>query len=293
MRQKCVYWKDNGTAIEFDNYEIDSNGKVYNISRNTLMKECINTSTGRPFYSLRNKGRYYTCLTHRLVYSTFVGTIPQRCDVIHLDGDYTNNNINNLALEQKIDFEELDNYIINNADRYSTRKFDMDVAELFNINPNTVYNHRKKLGIGWLRTDSCKFYQDEDRYFKENRECCPNRVFTDYNSNKFELIEIALHATRFNTNPKEVAEAMNVSYGYTKNIFRQVHNIMFYVYVFFNGSFNARQLYVTFGFEPDILDTIEKVLSRYGGISPAMIKLEDLEDPNKSFGNEMFSKNYK
>lgn len=295
MKTNCLYYTSGGNLIVFDNYEIDDNGKLYNKKRGTVLKECVNETNGRPFYFIRQNGKPYNCFTNRLVYSSFVGFISPNDIVINVDGDLTNNSVNNLSLGSTSDTcSDLDNYISSHGDMYSAHKFDLDTARIFGVSPTTVYNHRKHLGIGWSKENSCQYKRSMDlKYYKIQSDQSINQELVRNWNTKNHIVNIAMMSTRITTNPYDVASSYGVSSDYVNKIFRKVHNIMYYVYELNKGVFDARKLYILYGLDPDILDTMEEVLHVYGGITPSMVTHEDLIDQNKSFGNEMFCKRYK
>ncbi len=49
-------------------------------------------------YLFHENGKAYTISEHRLVYAWFIGDIPAKYDVDHIDGDPMNNNLDNLQL---------------------------------------------------------------------------------------------------------------------------------------------------------------------------------------------------
>ena len=49
-------------------------------------------------YLFHENGRAYTISEHRLVYAWFIGDIPAKYDVDHIDGDTMNNSLDNLQL---------------------------------------------------------------------------------------------------------------------------------------------------------------------------------------------------
>lgn len=81
-------------------YSIDSEGNVYSHRSSTVLKP---SKCGRyhqvTFSVLGNTTTFYV---HRLVYETFVGTIPANKVINHKDGNRENNNLNNLeCISQK------------------------------------------------------------------------------------------------------------------------------------------------------------------------------------------------
>lgn len=77
------------------NYSIDINGRVKNIKSNKYLAYSVNQS-GYPQANLWNNNLPTRCVIHRLVATAFIKNPSNRPCVNHIDGDKTNNNINNL-----------------------------------------------------------------------------------------------------------------------------------------------------------------------------------------------------
>ena len=94
-------------------YEVSSLGRVRRLQ--TKVTRASGTRFLGPKILSPNRGAYghaviclggrngQNCLVHRLVYSAFVGSIPDGAVVRHLDGDPTNNDPKNLALGNQSD----------------------------------------------------------------------------------------------------------------------------------------------------------------------------------------------
>lgn len=77
----------------FQEYEIDKKGNVYRNGK--LLKQQTNTY-GYKHIRLSIEGRVTTCLIHRLVAITFIPNPQGKPCVDHIDGDKTNNSVENL-----------------------------------------------------------------------------------------------------------------------------------------------------------------------------------------------------
>jgi hypothetical protein len=65
-------------------------------SRNIFEGSYAGGKSGDGYYRVRvNNTLYYT---HRIIYEIFHGRIPEGCEVDHIDGDPSNNRIQNLRL---------------------------------------------------------------------------------------------------------------------------------------------------------------------------------------------------
>lgn len=83
-------------------YEVSNLGEVKSLGNNKKRKEKLlspgKNSNGYLFVNLWKNGVGKPILVHRLVYSTFVGDIPDRLEVNHIDENKENNRVDNLNL---------------------------------------------------------------------------------------------------------------------------------------------------------------------------------------------------
>ena len=86
-------------------YDVSDWGRVWGVRRErtrggirTLVK---NSPAGHLAVALYGNGRRERWLVHRLVLAAFVGPCPEGMEVRHLDGDPTNNSLDNLAYGTK------------------------------------------------------------------------------------------------------------------------------------------------------------------------------------------------
>lgn len=85
-------------AEGFSKYLISTDGQVYSLERDKILKPNINSS-GYIRVLLRNdENQYKQTLVHRLVYMAHVGVIPKGMQINHKDEDKTNNCIENLEV---------------------------------------------------------------------------------------------------------------------------------------------------------------------------------------------------
>ena len=78
-----------------DNYCISKNGNVYSYYTNKILKQ-RNNKKGYPSVYLTINGKGISKVVHRLVAKTFIPNPYNLPQVNHIDGDKTNNNVNNL-----------------------------------------------------------------------------------------------------------------------------------------------------------------------------------------------------
>lgn len=89
-------------------YEASTHGRIRSLDRvvhhplgpkrrkGALMKQST-TATGYRFLTIRKDGRGQTLFVHRLVLEAFVGPCPQGMECRHMDGNSSNNRLENLS----------------------------------------------------------------------------------------------------------------------------------------------------------------------------------------------------
>ena len=103
MTKRATQHKSN-TPVEweqaegFSRYLISTDGQVYSIDNDKILKPNRNSSgyVRVPLYNDENE--YKQTLVHRLVYMAHVGPIPKGMQINHKDEDKTNNCIENLEV---------------------------------------------------------------------------------------------------------------------------------------------------------------------------------------------------
>lgn len=95
-------WKD---VKDFEGlYKVSNFGRLQSLKhRKSYILSNINKKKDYLRVVLRREDKSKTFLLHRLVYETFLGSIPKNFDVHHLDGDKQNNTLNNLIALSKRD----------------------------------------------------------------------------------------------------------------------------------------------------------------------------------------------
>ena len=82
---------------EIPKIEINENGEIRDAYTKKLRTQ-YSTSLGYKQLRIQINHKTYYYYIHRLVYETFVGDIPDDKEINHIDGDPSNNNIDNLEL---------------------------------------------------------------------------------------------------------------------------------------------------------------------------------------------------
>jgi len=98
-----IYTGTGGKGMEwvtlegFGKYEISDAGLVRNASTGTPIRDYDDGKNGYRKIKLRDDtGRRVMFYVHRLVWTAFNGPIRERHEIDHVDGDYTNNILDNL-----------------------------------------------------------------------------------------------------------------------------------------------------------------------------------------------------
>lgn len=152
-------------------YFIDRNGNIYSSYIKRTMKQ--RTVCGyKAVTLLHDNGKKFTGV-HRLVYQTFVGQIPKKMEINHVDGNKSNNKLENLELvtssENKLHAfrtglksligEKHNNLKLNNKSVLyimSSKERGIDLAAKFNVGPSMICRIRKGKAWAHLREVSPK-----------------------------------------------------------------------------------------------------------------------------------------
>lgn len=87
-------WRD---IKGYPDYMVSDEGQVYSMKSNRLLTASKHVGDYRVVSLSRDKKKH-TLLIHRLVYETFVGSVPKGMQVNHKDEDKSNNRLDNLEL---------------------------------------------------------------------------------------------------------------------------------------------------------------------------------------------------
>lgn len=145
----------------YNKYKITKEGEVYSSmwGKQNVLKPQKASQSKKGYYQVRlyhpndkrdKKGRKIGTLfyIHRLVYETFVGKIPEGKEIDHMDGDTSNNSLDNLQIltprnnktkyykGKDIHWREYRDEFIEHYKKLGSYK---KVAEVYGINSNVVF----------------------------------------------------------------------------------------------------------------------------------------------------------
>lgn len=107
------------------NYYISPEGYMKNIKTGNIMKGKIRND-GYVEWCLTIDGKKHSKIAHRLVFETYLGELKPDLVINHIDGDKTNNNINNLEQITKSENVLHAQYITKKKKLKKVAKIDMD-----------------------------------------------------------------------------------------------------------------------------------------------------------------------
>lgn len=151
MEERQTFKEDleNEEWKQYENttYYISNRGRIKNTKTNNLLKGKI-TKRGYVEWCLSIPDRVpqkKSYLAHRLVYQTFIGELKEGYVINHIDGDKTNNNINNL--EQVLPSDNINHsyYQLNQGGLRKVGKYDLD-DNLIEVYPSCAEAARQNPG---------------------------------------------------------------------------------------------------------------------------------------------------
>ena len=96
--------------VGFEEYEIDNVGNVFTSKKSNRLKSTDgklsvrrNGVNGYHQVNLYKDNKSHQVLVHRLMWETFVGSIPKGMTIDHIDQDHKNNQLQNLQLMSRSD----------------------------------------------------------------------------------------------------------------------------------------------------------------------------------------------
>lgn len=140
-------------------YEISNFGRVKSHKHHTMIRRLKSTRDGYVQVQLRNRAKSKDYLIHRLVYSHFIGELVDDLVIDHIDGDKTNNNVNNL---QQI--TERDNIKKSTSNKLARGVSSIDGGKYFTAHLGVKYN-RAYLGTFKTIKEANQAYEDALLYF--------------------------------------------------------------------------------------------------------------------------------
>ena len=95
--------------VGFEEYEIDNVGNVFTSKKSNRLKSTdgklsvVRNTQGYHQVTLYKDKKANQLLVHRLMWETFVGSIPKGMTIDHIDQDHKNNQLQNLQLMSRSD----------------------------------------------------------------------------------------------------------------------------------------------------------------------------------------------
>lgn len=88
-----------------DRYHVTNTGRVWSVKSETFLKYTFRKDRSISYaqVSLYDGARRYVRYVHILVARAFIGAPPEGCEVSHVDGDRSNNDVSNLMYETRKD----------------------------------------------------------------------------------------------------------------------------------------------------------------------------------------------
>lgn len=144
-----VVWKD---VVGFEGfYSVSSTGlikrtKPYRNSKDKPLKTVI--ACGYPRVTLCKNNKKHMALVHRVVADAFIG-IPKSMVVNHIDGDKTNNNLNNLEVVTRSENELHKHHVLKNGNCHFSKLTESDVKKIRELRKTglTIYKLGEMFGV--------------------------------------------------------------------------------------------------------------------------------------------------
>lgn len=139
-----IKWKPVFVGVITDKYRVNNLGQVQSVKTDRILKPYYPGGSVRGYVRLFNKDY----LVDKIVWESFIGLCPEDKTLIHKDGDYKNNHIENLELieyfhhKSKLSFIEKEHIKILRRRQLSQQK----IAKRFGItqqNVNLICNNNK------------------------------------------------------------------------------------------------------------------------------------------------------
>lgn len=145
----------------YEGYFISSEGFVVG-KRGSILKPSITGKMGYSSVALRIDGVSIHSLVHRLVYEAYKGEIPKGLVIDHIDGDTTNNHIDNLQAITQVENCWKGSYAkLSTEDVLGIRKLleegkllQREIASLFGVTRSAICDIKKKKRWGKLQEEA-------------------------------------------------------------------------------------------------------------------------------------------
>ena len=127
------------------NYFISKTGKVYNEKTEILLKESVNQA-GYVRYTLRIDNKNYSKLAHSLVIESWLNITLTTSDLVnHIDGNKTNNRVDNLewCTDSENMIHAFKNGLVNNRTETKIKSCYININKATNKNKIKIYQYDK------------------------------------------------------------------------------------------------------------------------------------------------------
>ena len=172
-------WK---AVVDYEGlYEVSDLGRVRSVDRDVvylngqvrhyngqIMKQTINKQHNRPAVNLIKDKKRHSKYPHILVAEAFIGERPEGYDVCHIDGDCTNNRLENLRYDTKSQ-NSIDMYryggkngngklsieqVLEIRRLYATGKYKQcELAKKYNVRQTNISHIVRRISYQWLNDD--------------------------------------------------------------------------------------------------------------------------------------------
>lgn len=154
-------WKE---IKDFPDYEISNLGHVRNKKNNKIKLTPIN-SVGYKHVSLMKDGKQYVVKIHRLIAIAFIPNLENKSCINHIDGDKTNNSIDNL---EWCTYSENNTHALNIGLRITPKGEESSVSKL---RENDVMEILELLKTNMVHRDIAKIYNISESTISSIKTC--------------------------------------------------------------------------------------------------------------------------
>lgn len=136
------------------NYIVDTNGNIFSVPHNRLLKLTKNTE-GHLTCGLTINGLTKVYKVHHIVANLYIDNPENKDCILHVDGDKTNNKVSNLLWVTRKEIKELkssSNSIKNNISHKTRKVRNIDTEVIFNSITEAASNYASITADNLLKT---------------------------------------------------------------------------------------------------------------------------------------------